>query len=696
MVIYIYVYIPSFFFQLSTTSTYKEPPKREIKLKLFVSSLFIVIVTVVTVVLHFAHLQEYRVELGKRIIVHEDTRKIHLTDDKRPDALVGEFGLGLPRGVLPHDCSNDKTRKTHLCLKWKDKALLNIDYWEDKSANSKCYSIGWKSLHPDTVLKDCYKLDSGLVHWFGGSLKENQRWPLMNTTIPLLPYITGELGDDEAFGPVIERYWLSSKAVAIFSTNLSSPLHVSWNAFDQSDVNATEGDDRLCLVAKGDDQIYGKSSKELVELNYDVCLGSDILDVHQVALEKISTQRNISEIVHPNLDLFQKPSVSIYTALGGSVNQNSVLKLGERLRNKSVDVGLLHIDNGWQLHSGDLQFDRSRFPNVSSMMATLREMNYTVVLGISPYVSIHSKNFISCADKELFVRDGGGRTPGVFKANLGDSGNQSSNLYAALDITYPSPKIWLAEWKEQLGETTGVQYFSSQGGMTTFLPFTSKFSNDSNDPNLYTYNYGTWALQDTKLTILDSATNAQGQPVVIRLNISDLQVVLPLVLTLGIMGYPYVIPEMHLAPLGTRPSRDLYIRSVQLAAFLPIMHLSHLPDEYDDVTISIVKDFIQRHRKLVHTRVRNHGNRSSLIDPVIKPLWWIDPKDPKTMERDTEFIVGDDLLVAPILTESTWSRDVYLPKGKWFDPRLNKSISGPELLKDYHVPLNQTAYFFKR
>lgn len=51
--------------------------------------------------------------------------------------------------------------------------------------------------------------------------------------------------------------------------------------------------------------------------------------------------------------------------------------------------------------------------------------------------------------------------------------------------------------------------------------------------------------------------------------------------------------------------------------------------------------------------------------PVNRPLVWHDPGDPAVHRMADQFLVGRDLLVAPILTPATEARLVYLPAGGW-------------------------------
>lgn len=60
-----------------------------------------------------------------------------------------------------------------------------------------------------------------------------------------------------------------------------------------------------------------------------------------------------------------------------------------------------------------------------------------------------------------------------------------------------------------------------------------------------------------------------------------------------------------------------------------------------------------------------------------------------------EFLLGEDILVAPIIKPGTYYRDIYLPKGAWKEEMTPESpnIKGPTWLKNYKVPLEKLAYF---
>ena len=81
--------------------------------------------------------------------------------------------------------------------------------------------------------------------------------------------------------------------------------------------------------------------------------------------------------------------------------------------------------------------------------------------------------------------------------------------------------------------------------------------------------------------------------------------------------------------------------------------------------------------------------------PIIQPLWWYDPTDEEALMSNSEFLIGGQLLVAPILDDGARARNVYLPKGKWEDNlRGGEPLEGPVTMQGYTVELDEVATFW--
>lgn len=61
----------------------------------------------------------------------------------------------------------------------------------------------------------------------------------------------------------------------------------------------------------------------------------------------------------------------------------------------------------------------------------------------------------------------------------------------------------------------------------------------------------------------------------------------------------------------------------------------------------------------------------------------------------SEYLLGEDILVAPVLEQGATSRDVVLPAGSWVDGNDGTVYSGNQTLKDYPAPLDVLPYFIR-
>jgi alpha-glucosidase (family GH31 glycosyl hydrolase) len=147
---------------------------------------------------------------------------------------------------------------------------------------------------------------------------------------------------------------------------------------------------------------------------------------------------------------------------------------------------------------------------------------------------------------------------------------------------------------------------------------------------------------------------------------------------------------------GVYPDAQLFIRWAQLTAFLPSMQFSIPPWHYKDSNVTkICQSLVVLHEQVVFPFLKLYAGKSTETgEPIIRPLWWADNSDENTLIIDDQFLIGDYLLVAPVL-DMGYIRDIYLPQGNWIYE--NSSVfSGPVLLKNFNAPIETIPYFFKQ
>jgi alpha-glucosidase len=78
----------------------------------------------------------------------------------------------------------------------------------------------------------------------------------------------------------------------------------------------------------------------------------------------------------------------------------------------------------------------------------------------------------------------------------------------------------------------------------------------------------------------------------------------------------------------------------------------------------------------------------------MRPLLWHHPNDPAAVACTDEFLVGENLLVAPILRAGATARAVYLPRGEWFDFHSGALLHGGTHSL-VHAPLERIPLFVR-
>ncbi|MEU3348507.1 glycoside hydrolase family 31 protein [Streptomyces sp. NPDC006700] len=172
---------------------------------------------------------------------------------------------------------------------------------------------------------------------------------------------------------------------------------------------------------------------------------------------------------------------------------------------------------------------------------------------------------------------------------------------------------------------------------------------------------------------------------------------LSLVLGLGLCGVPYSGPDVG-GPDGG-PSPELYLRRLQLGSYLPLFRTHASPragrgepwESGPEVLEHARVALVERRRLLPYFVTLAHLARRAGA-PWVRPLWWGAPEDRALRDCEDAFLLGDGLLVAPVLDPGADRRAVRLPRGRWYDTATGRAYEGPgQVLVD--APLARIPVF---
>ncbi|MFW5739450.1 MAG: TIM-barrel domain-containing protein [Myxococcota bacterium] len=161
-----------------------------------------------------------------------------------------------------------------------------------------------------------------------------------------------------------------------------------------------------------------------------------------------------------------------------------------------------------------------------------------------------------------------------------------------------------------------------------------------------------------------------------------LPTVVPAMVNLGLSGIPYVTHDI--AGFSGGPStKELFQRWTELGAFTPVMrtHEGNNKDENwswekDTETTEHFRRFARIHQALV-PEIRGFAAEAAASSvPIVRHLMLEFPDDVESRGVDDQFMLGEALLVAPVVKQGATTRELYLPPGTWYHVWTGDSYEG--------------------
>jgi alpha-glucosidase len=147
---------------------------------------------------------------------------------------------------------------------------------------------------------------------------------------------------------------------------------------------------------------------------------------------------------------------------------------------------------------------------------------------------------------------------------------------------------------------------------------------------------------------------------------------IPMLTGMGLSGLSFVGSDI--GGFAGTPSAELYTRWLQAGVFYPFMRTHTAlgtPDQepwsFGAMYEAINRAAIELRYQLLPQIYNVMVDSSASGLPAMRPLMLEYPDDSNTWSLDEQFLFGSDLLIAPVLREAERERDVYLPKGEWYD-----------------------------
>lgn len=371
------------------------------------------------------------------------------------------------------------------------------------------------------------------------------------------------------------------------------------------------------------------------------------------------------------------------------MNEEEVLALARSFKEKNIPCDVIHLDIHYMDEYRVFTFDPVRFPNPQRMIAELKEMGIRIVPIVDPGVKrdpeyvqyqqgIHNDYFCKKIEGELFIGD---VWPGAS---------------AFPDFTEQEVRSW---WGEQHKYYTDMGISGIWNDMNEPAVFNASKTMDldvvhRNDGNAKTHRelhnvYGMLMSMATQQGLKEQL--AGERPFVLtRAGYAGIQryaatwtgdnrsfwehlaMSIPMVLNLGLSGQPFSGPDIGGFAHHTTP--ELLARWMQAGVFFPYCRNHSVLDSIRQEPWAFGAQIEEICRKYIRLRYRlmpylytqfYQAHKTGL--PIMRPLIMEYSDDRNVYNLCDQFLVGKDMLVAPILRPGTEVRSVYLPEGEWID-----------------------------
>jgi alpha-glucosidase len=390
-----------------------------------------------------------------------------------------------------------------------------------------------------------------------------------------------------------------------------------------------------------------------------------------------------------------------------------------RKRDLPLDVVHLDIDymNGYRVFT----FNQERFPDPKALTEKLARQGVKVVTIVDPGVKYPPDKgeryhaFDQGLEKKFFQhrRNGDLFVPRVWP---GES--------VFVDYTLPEARRWWGDLHRVYTDNGIAGIWNDMNEPSDFVDQTGKnqldvVSYDEGEQTTHAKNRNTFALLMSRATYegLERLRPDRRPYVITRAAYAGIQryatmwtgdtnstwealaLNIPMFTSLGLSGEPFVGSDVG-GFIG-RGNGELLVRSYQVSFLAPFCRNHKAIDGYDQEPWRFGKyyeDIIRKYLKLRYTLLPflyttlEEAHRSGV--PPFRPLVLNYPEDPSTYNLDDEFMVGDDLLVAPILKADVTKRLVYLPAGTWYDYWTNRKYTGGTMIS-VEAPLDVVPLFVR-
>lgn len=393
----------------------------------------------------------------------------------------------------------------------------------------------------------------------------------------------------------------------------------------------------------------------------------------------------------PDRALFTGPQYNSWIEQPYRPTQEGVLAYVRRLLDAGLPPGVVMIDDMWSVDYGNWSFDAARFPDPARMVRTLHDWGCRLMLWVVPYISPDSPAFRELEAAGLLLRGADGLTA---------LRRWWNGISAILDLSNPRAVDWFHERAEAL-LALGVDGFKFDGADV------ADFRTDDLTRGLLPVDMcRQWSLLAARhpLNEMRASWDTGGQPLAQRVQDTPpawgdagIGSLIPRMIAQSLMGYAYCCPDMvgggEITAMQDQDSIDqeFFVRYAQVAALAPMIQFSASPARVlDEEHFAAVMDALRTREQHLDRIVGLAEGSARTGEPILRPMAY---HHPGLEDVADQFMLGEDVVVAPVLERGARTRRVTLPAGTWADAE-GRRHEGPTVI-EVDAPLAALPAFIR-
>ncbi|MDR3190812.1 MAG: alpha-xylosidase [Lactobacillaceae bacterium] len=362
------------------------------------------------------------------------------------------------------------------------------------------------------------------------------------------------------------------------------------------------------------------------------------------------------------------------TSFTTDYSEDTVMKFIDGMFERDIPLSVFHFDCFWMkgFEWCNFEWDKEQFPDPAGLMQRLHDKGLKVCVWINPYISQKSPLFKIGKEKGYFIKQTDGN---VWQWDLWQPG------LAYIDFTNPAAVAWYQGLLRNLLDM-GVDCFKTDFGER--IPMHDAVYHNGNNPagehNYYThrYNEAVYSLlkevrgEDDAVVFARSAT-VGGQQFPVHWGGDNLSQFHSMADTLrgglSFLSSGFTFWSHDIGGFEENASPAIYKRWTQFG--LLSSHSRYhgniqyrVPWLFDEEAVEVTRKFSKLKMDLMPYI---YGQAKASVEagiPLQRPMFMEFPADANTATLDRQYMLGAEILVAPVMTESG-EVDYYLPAGKW-------------------------------